>query len=143
MKDRIVIELPADLKYLRMVSLIVAKAAQSTFPHDSLDNFEDSDVFIHACELAVSEAFCNAVKHCENPSRSSCVKIKFEIEEKKLKVTIKDQNPEFDFDAVSPAGIETYPDSGHGIFLMKQVMDEVSYGRDGEWNVVMMSKNHE
>jgi len=88
-KDRIFIELTADLKYLRMVSLIVAKAAQSTFPHDSLDNLEDSDVFIHACELAVSEAFCNAVKHGENPSRSSCVKIKFEIEEKKLKVTLR------------------------------------------------------
>ena len=88
----------------------------------------------HAIELAVQEALANAVIHgcAEDPSRSVQVSVACD-EERGMLIVVRDPGPGFDPREVpSPiTGQNLYADSGRGIYLINQLMDEVHYSKGG------------
>lgn len=137
MSEPIILTVPAAMKYLHLVSQFAVRVAGFIDPPKGPGDGVD---FAHAFELALSEAFTNAVKHVQGFRALSKIIIEFEIEEDALSMSIKDRNPRFDPDVTPPADIRTFPVGGYGIFLMKQVMDRVGYRREVGWNVMTMSK---
>jgi len=135
--ERIALTVPVKIKYLHLVSQFGVRAADS-IEHPGGPNGESG--FAHSFELALSEAFTNAVKHSQGSRALSKIIIEFEIEEDALSISVKDRNPRFDPDVAPPADIGTCPVGGYGLFLMKQVMDKVAYRREDGWNVMTMSK---
>jgi anti-sigma regulatory factor (Ser/Thr protein kinase) len=85
-------------------------------------------------EIALREALANAIKHgCKNdPGKSvqCCVALE---EDGELLIVVRDPGPGFDVSAVpSPLeGSGLTKESGRGVFLINQFMDEVRYEDEG------------
>jgi len=137
MKERISLELPPDLQFLRLAAMAGAEAARYAA---SAFGMQRQDVFTHAVELAVSEVFTNAVKHRRPATPAWHVMIHFGINAGDLEVIVKDRNPRFDLGSAPPSDVDTLPESGYGLYLVKQVMDTVTVHREADGNVVTMAK---
>ena len=85
-------------------------------------------------ETALREALANAVRHgCRNdPSKSVEVCVACD-ESKGMLIVVRDPGPGFDPGAIpSPTlGHNIYRHHGRGIYLINQLMDEVSFDRNG------------
>jgi serine/threonine-protein kinase RsbW len=83
--------------------------------------------------IAVTEAVNNAVVHGNGLEDSKKVKVQVNKEKERLMFVVEDQGTGFDFDNLpdptAPENIEK-PD-GRGIFLMKNLSDEVEFENKG------------
>ena len=93
-----------------------------------------------AIGLAVQEALANAVTHgCQNdPSKMVQCELSCN-EDGHILIVVTDPGPGFDFSAVpKPVVQDVYNDHGRGVFLIRQLMDEVSFERGG--SIIQMWK---
>jgi serine/threonine-protein kinase RsbW len=93
-----------------------------------------------AIGLAVQEALSNAVVHgCQNdPGKTVQCELSSDDEGRVL-IVIADPGPGFDFAAPpNPAAQDAYHDHGRGVFLIRQLMDEVSF--EGGGSIIRMCK---
>ncbi len=83
--------------------------------------------------IACLEAVNNAISHGNKLDPEKMVEVIFSIEDKILTIITKDQGNGFDFwnipDPTAPENIENI--NGRGIFLMKQLSDELTFHEDG------------
>ncbi len=83
--------------------------------------------------IASLEAANNAILHGNQLDENKNVDILFKLENKFLKVTIKDQGKGFDYnnipDPTSPENIEKI--NGRGIFLMERLADQIKFFDNG------------
>ena len=94
--------------------------------------------------LAIEEAISNIIFYgFEN--RNGEIKITFSVKDDNLLFTIIDNGIEFDLTRIENPDItlpaEERPVGGLGIFLIKQIMNEITYRRENEKNILTMSKN--
>lgn len=93
-----------------------------------------------AISLAVQEALANAVVHgCQNDA-SKTVQCELSCDDRgRVLIVVADPGPGFDFAAPPKAVVQdVYNDHGRGVFLIRQLMDEVSFDRGG--SVIQMWK---
>jgi len=78
---------------------------------------------------AVREAVTNAVIHGNRERPGTEVEVAFELAADRIRITVSDQGAGFDpADLPDPVSQEHLMDaSGRGVFLMNQLMDEVTY----------------
>ena len=136
MKEHISLVVPADLKYLRLASMAGVEMAGIICEQAGI---KDREGFCHAFELAISEAFANSVKHRKDEDESFHVNVDFQLTPEELTVIIRDKNFHFVLDA-NPPDLDAHPESGYGLFLIRQFMDKVDYRREDDGNVVSMTK---
>ena len=84
--------------------------------------------------VALTEALSNAIHHGNKSNPEKSVDISFEAQaEEKLLFTIKDEGDGFDPDSLpdptDPENLEK--PHGRGVFLMRNLADEVSFDDDG------------
>ena len=92
---------------------------------------------------AVREAVTNAVIHGNEEQPGKHVEISFELQADRIRITVTDQGAGFDPDQLpDPVSTEHLMDaSGRGVFLMEQLMDEVTYTfSDGGGTTLTMMK---
>jgi serine/threonine-protein kinase RsbW len=94
-------------------------------------------------ELAVHEAVINAIKHGNKHAPDKQVDVKFEVEQERLMVSVRDHGEGFDPsmlpDPLDPSNLLN--PSGRGIFYMRTFMDEVDYSMHPEGgSLVRMTK---
>jgi serine/threonine-protein kinase RsbW len=79
--------------------------------------------------LAIREAAANAIKHGNGQDPTKLAEVTFDIDTEAITIRIKDQGTGFDPeglpDPLSPENI--LKGTGRGIFLMRQLMDEVGF----------------
>lgn len=96
-------------------------------------------------KLAVDEACTNIIKHAYNGASNKNIKIKIDTSPKKLTVTITDNGKSFDPELVSDPNIEQSQKmkkgGGLGMYLMKNLMDEVNYKTNSSGNKLLLIKN--
>jgi len=82
--------------------------------------------------IAVTEAVNNAIIHGNKQDRRKRVNLRFEFEDEKLIVKIKDQgtgfNPDLISDPLAPENL--LKESGRGVFILSTLMDEVKFNFD-------------
>jgi anti-sigma regulatory factor (Ser/Thr protein kinase) len=96
-------------------------------------------------ELALEEIFMNVVMHGSEPGRTPWVEVCLDSgPAETVSMTVEDDGLEFDpLSLPTPdlsAGIDQRPVGGLGVFLVRQMMDAVSYQRVGTRNQLRMSK---
>lgn len=83
--------------------------------------------------IATLEGANNAIVHGNKLKEELEVKIKAEVNEKDIVITIEDQGKGFDYnnipDPTAPENIENV--SGRGIFLMKKLSNNVEFEKNG------------
>lgn len=84
--------------------------------------------------IAVTEAVNNAIKHGNSGNSSKNVFLSLTINENLLKFVVKDEGSGFDHhelpDPTSPENLEK--PGGRGIFLMKNLSDQVEFRENGK-----------
>jgi serine/threonine-protein kinase RsbW len=136
MNSIITLTLPSDLMFTRFASQAAANAAWLLISSCNADT--GNWKFTHAFELAVSEAFTNAVVYAERHNAQPVI-ITFIFEQQQLTVTVRDTNPQFSTETPIP-DIDNYPEKGYGLLLIRNVMDAVTCSRENGANILSMSK---
>ena len=93
--------------------------------------------------LVLEELFVNTIRHggCDGVDASSRVELRATGDQ--LTVTFADRGRPFDLTAAPEANIDAplseRQAGGLGIHLVRQIMRDVRYRREGDWNVLTMS----
>ena len=114
------VTIPSKLKELNKVELLSEKMAQKmSLSEDQQDNLA----------IAVTEAVGNAIVHGNKKNPQKKVTVTFRLEGERIEVSVQDEGEGFDpdelADPLDPNNI--MKESGRGIFILKSLMDEVSF----------------
>jgi serine/threonine-protein kinase RsbW len=97
-----------------------------------------------AFEIALEEVFMNVVMHGSPAGTAPWVEVSLMLTDAGLTMTVEDDGPEFNPLSLPPpdvtASLGERPIGGHGVFLVRQVMDAVSYQRVGARNRLRMTQ---
>jgi serine/threonine-protein kinase RsbW len=96
-------------------------------------------------ELALEEVFMNVVMHGAGAGAAPWVEVSLCLADDGLTMTVEDNGPQFDPLSLPPpdvtASLAQRPVGGLGVFLVRQMMDAVSYRRVGARNQLSMTKH--
>jgi serine/threonine-protein kinase RsbW len=129
---------PPSTKYVRIAAQFAANTG-AIFCREVTEP-ETVKKFLSILELVVSEACTNAVKHGSKSDLAKDVIIRISLKQEAMVITVKDFGEPFDFFSVEDPDLESHPESGYGIFLMRSFMDGVSYEHVDGWNCITMVK---
>lgn len=87
----------------------------------------DVSRFTSQLQLAINEVFCNIVKHGYKENSLGQVEIKGELTENGLWLDIADSGISFDPSKIQDPSLAGDRDSGFGLFMVKQLVDQISY----------------
>lgn len=95
--------------------------------------------------LAVDEAVTNIIEHGYNGSRNGNIELEVQVNEAQFRIVIRDGGQVFDPSKAADLDIRDHVQAGKrrglGIFLMRQIMDEVFYRyQDGVKNELTLVK---
>ena len=118
------IEIPSLSDNIRMIE---------SFIDNAKEKFHLNDDIYGNIMIAVTEAVNNAIRHGNKGDSSKNVSLGLTLEEGMIKFRIEDEGKGFDFhnlpDPTAPENLEK--PGGRGIFLMKNLADEVDFKDDG------------
>ncbi len=125
--------IPSSLEYIESVEKLAEKAANAMkFSEEEKDSLA----------IAVTEAVNNAIIHGNKQNKNKKVFISFQLEDKRLMVSIVDQgkgfNPKNLSDPLAPENL--LKESGRGIFILSTLMDDVRFEFRGNGTEVVMTK---
>lgn len=89
---------------------------------------------------AFGEALNNVILH--GGPHTGDIEIEVELGDDRLTVRLMDHGKSLDLQAVPAPDLDSLPESGLGVFIMRSFMDEVTY-RAGKPNVLSMTKYFE
>ena len=94
--------------------------------------------------LVLEEAVSNVIKHGYEPGADGSVDIEAKVGKDSLEFTLTDTGVPFDpTEAPMPdtnLGVEERPIGGLGVYLIRTIMDSVSYRREGGRNILTLTK---
>jgi serine phosphatase RsbU (regulator of sigma subunit)/putative methionine-R-sulfoxide reductase with GAF domain/anti-sigma regulatory factor (Ser/Thr protein kinase) len=128
---------PAKFDQLDAIREFVARAARDAGMDDST---------VYAVELSADEACTNVIEHAYEGTDGGEIECTCDTNDKNLTIIIHDHGKTFDPSSIPfpdlDADLESRPVGGLGVFLMKQLMDEVRFEPLGEaGNVLTMVKH--
>jgi len=123
--NNISIEIPSLSENIRIIE---------SFIDNAKDKYKLDDDIYGNIMIAVTEAVNNAIKHGNKDNSSKNVHITLSLEEGLIKFKISDEGEGFNFhqlpDPTAPENIAK--PGGRGIFLMKNLSDEVDFKENGK-----------
>ena len=78
-------------------------------------------------QLAVSEACTNAIEHAYGMEKGHKVELSAWIDRCAIRLTIRDFGRKLDLNRYQEPDLENPPAGGYGIYLLRQLMDEVLF----------------
>jgi serine/threonine-protein kinase RsbW len=96
----------------------------------------------HRVISAFVEAFNNAVLHGQSrPGEPTPVEVELAVGDETLTVSVSDEGDGFQPELVPAPDLESLPEGGMGLFIMRSFMDDVQYRRSPQGkNVLVMQK---
>ncbi|NVN97856.1 MAG: ATP-binding protein [Geobacteraceae bacterium] len=130
------IKVPNQTRYLSLIGRIGEDIARE------IDRFSgDRETLAYQINLVLTEAMTNAIKYGNSDCSDNCVHILINIAENELLIRIFDFGQGFDINEVQSPDFNQLEDRGRGIFLIREIMDSVTYIRNGDnGNVLEMIK---
>jgi len=134
-KQKYKITVAATTGRLAEVRNFVAKNAQKC----GFSKAQTSDV-----RLAVDEAFTNIIEHAYSKDKTQKIELELECNGKSLRVSLYDTGKSFNEKDYQKPDIKKRMKQkkrgGVGVYLIKQLMDEVNYNRHADFNEIRMIK---
>ncbi len=122
--DSIQIQIPSLSENIRIVE---------SFIDNAKERFHLDDDIYGNIMIAVTESVNNAIVHGNQKASDKNVSLKLNVDENMLRFTISDEGTGFDYndlpDPTSPENLDK--PGGRGIFLMKNLCDEVHFEDEG------------
>jgi len=132
------VEAPGDISYRNVILRAVAAACKAAFA-SVCGREAPADEFTNNVISAVGEAFNNIAFHCYRGRSSDIARVRMTIDPTAVHLRIEDYGRSFDLLGTRIPDLDALPESGLGIFIMRSLMDEVTY-QAGCPNVLSLSK---
>ncbi|MFZ4826812.1 MAG: ATP-binding protein [Phototrophicaceae bacterium] len=127
MSDVIYLRLPASHRFLNVVGATIrAVLTRVEMPH--------AETFSYNVELAVHEICANIVDHAYENVFDASFDAQFILDEERLSIILIDQGRSFDPNKIPPPDLNDVHTGGYGLFLAKELLDEVTYQATQEGN---------
>ena len=124
MIDNIQIQIPSLPENIRIVE---------SFIDNAKDQYKLNDDIYGNIMIAVTESVSNAIVHGNQSNSKKSVHLQLALEKSLIRFTVEDEGNGFDYtnldDPTLPENLSK--PGGRGIFLMKNLCDEVSFKKDG------------
>ncbi len=118
----IVVEIPADLRYVH----VLGRCACALL--DQFDRLVDAEVILYNLELAIQEISVNIVTHAYANWKGRVLMTGTCNEQtKQLTITLEDRGKPFNPEAVAAPELGTLQEHGFGLFLARELVDELQY----------------
>ncbi len=130
------IETPARMAILRPLSMFVRDLLRSTTCLD------DAHQVLNDVELAFNEAFTNIQRHAYETREDGPISIEIRVYSRKLELKFVDRGQSFDPESLKEPDLDRPSDSGLGVWLIRQVMDDFSYYADPEGKNTLVLIKH-
>ncbi|MGR8979109.1 MAG: ATP-binding protein [Gammaproteobacteria bacterium] len=128
--------IPTQTKYLHLIGSIGEHIAKE------LEDFSgDREALAYHLNLVLTEATANAIKHAKDNDPKDTVKIAISIEKNELNIRVYDHGQGFDLEKVPIPDLDHPKEGGMGIYLIRTLMDSVSYTRQKNCNVLEIVKH--
>jgi serine/threonine-protein kinase RsbW len=140
------ISVPGSLRYrdlaLRAVAAACKLVADHVHPFAAADKqtqeFRD---FSDQVVSAFGEAYNNAALHSYRAEAPGDLEVEIEVGHEAMTIRMLDYGTSFNLLDVPDPDLDSLPESGLGIFIIRSFMDDVSY-RAGAPNVLSMTKHY-
>ena len=129
------IKVPNQTRYLSLIGRIGEDVVKE------LEKYKgDRDTLAYHVNLVLTEAMVNAIKHANANDPDKMVHVVINITDDELLIKVYDSGQGFDFNAVPQPAFDELSEQGRGIFLIRSLMDSVTYKKLGNGNVLQMCK---
>ncbi len=122
--NQLKIQIPSLIENIRVVE---------SFIDNSKEKFNIEDDIYGNIMVAVTESVNNAIRHGNKFDKDKNVLLSLFVEDDRLRFEVEDEGKGFDYNSLSdptaPENIEN--PGGRGIFLMRNLSDEVEFSNDG------------
>jgi len=127
--------IPTQTKYLDLIGSIGERIAKE------LDSYVgDKEALAYHLNLVLTEATANAIKHATLPMPEDTVKVQIHIEDNELNIKVYDHGQGFDLENVPLPDFDDPKEGGMGLFLIKTLMDSVTYTKQSDCNILEIIK---
>jgi serine/threonine-protein kinase RsbW len=134
-KNSIDIKVPNQTKYLSLIGRIGEDIAKELNRYNG-----DKETLAYHINLVLTEAMVNAIKHANAGDPEKTVHIIITICDETLHIKVYDEGQGFDINDIPSPNFEELEDRGRGIFIIRSLMDAVSYTKVTGGNVLEMSR---
>ena len=131
------LRVPGALKYRDLAVRAVAAACKLVGDGDPTGSGDR--VFIDQVVSAFGEAFNNAAIHSYRGNKPGDVEIEVDVGANHITIRLLDTGNSFDLAMVPAPDLDTLPESGLGLYIIRSFMDDVKY-LAGTPNVLSMTK---
>lgn len=118
--NQVKIQIPSLIENIRVIE---------SFIDNSKEEFEFEDDIYGNIMVAVTESVNNAIRHGNKFDKDKNVYLTLQVEQNQLLFEVEDEGPGFDYenlpDPTAPENLEN--PGGRGIFLMRNLCDEVNF----------------
>ena len=134
-KIEVDIKVPNQTRYLSLIGKIGEDIAKE------LDKFDgDRETMAYHLNMVLTEAMANAIKYAYAGDPETMVHICISISADEILIKVFDNGQGFDINTIPAPNFQQLEDRGRGIFIIKSLMDKVSYRKHGKGNVLEMAK---
>lgn len=127
--DTIALQIPADLAFVHLISRCACGV---------LERYEllaDAEITLYNLELAIQEIGVNIVTHAYTDSKGHVLTtVRCDEEARQLIITLEDEGKSFDPTKVADPELGTLQEHGFGLFLARELLDDLSYESIGKRN---------
>lgn len=134
-KIEVDIKVPNQTRYLSLIGRIGEDIARTMKRFNG-----DRDELAYHLNLVLTEAMANTIRHANEGDPDKVVHIAISIENKNLAIKVYDQGQGFDINTLAPPDFEGLEERGRGIFIIRSLMDKVSYRRVRGGHILEMLK---
>ena len=131
-------------RHLHLTNDVMEVPRLTDFINDVCQSLGIEEILTMQLTLAVEEAAVNVMNYAYEPGTVGTVDLDAEAGNGELKIIISDSGVAFDPTQKAEADItltaEERPIGGLGIFLVRQIMDNVSYRRQDGRNILTLTK---
>lgn len=129
------IVVPNRTEYLALVGNIAECLARSLETYSG-----DREALAFDLNVVLTEAVMNAIQHGSPVSTPEMLRVRIDIEGEVLSIRVHDSGQGFVLDELAERDPDALEESGRGIFLIRALMDSVSYRKTPSGNVLELKK---
>ena len=129
------IKVPNQTRYLGLIGKIGEDIART------LKRFKgDREELAYHINLVLTEAMTNAIRHANEDDPAKEIHISIAILDRTLRIQVYDKGHGFDAASLPAPDFRTLDEHGRGVYIIRQIMDTVTYKKHRGGHVLEMTK---
>ncbi|WP_432823663.1 ATP-binding protein [Trichloromonas sp.] len=135
-KIEVDIKVPNQTRYLGLIGKIGEDIARTLKKYKG-----DREELAYHLNLVLTEAMANAIRHANEGDPEKEVHISITILDRILNIKVYDQGQGFDVNSLPAPNFRNLDEHGRGIYIIRTLMDRVTYQKHTHGHVLEMEKS--